>query len=108
MPLAESIFRAALLVTVDDNHSPLLSFKEDLPVLGAMTFNNGLINFDDALKGETLMPSSELLHHVSLQKKARSGRQATPLLSGAKAIAFQDGLFDALAEHFAADNRLAA
>jgi len=105
---AESTVRAALLVAIDDTHSPRLSLKEDPRVPAAMTFNNGLISLDDAPKGETLMPLSELPHHVSVQKKARSGRQGTTLLSGAKAITFRDALFEALAEHFAADNRLAA
>jgi 2-oxoisovalerate dehydrogenase E1 component len=105
---AEDTVRQALVVAIDDTVSPRLSLREDPLVPASMMFNNEVVDLSQAPPGEILMPLSELPHHVALQSKARSGLDGDTVLSGAKAITFRDALFEALAEHFAADNRLAA
>jgi 2-oxoisovalerate dehydrogenase E1 component len=105
---AENTVRGALVVAIDDDISPRLSLRVDPGVPAAMTYNNEVIDLDQAPPGETLVPLHELPHWASLQLKERSGLQGDTVLGGAKAITFRDALFEALVEHFARDNRLAA
>jgi 2-oxoisovalerate dehydrogenase E1 component len=105
---ARETIRQALILAIDDELSPRLALREDPRTPAAMTFSNELIDLADAPAGETLVPLAELPHALALGKKARSGKDGDTVLSGAKAITFRDGLFEALAEHFANDNRLAA
>jgi len=105
---AEDTVSQALAAAIDDTVSPRLSLRDDPRVPAGLTFSNDMIDLASAPAGETLVPLDELPHRVSLQRKARSGVDGDQVLSGAKAITFRDALFEALAEHFAADNRLAA
>lgn len=105
---AEQTVRKALEVAIDAQDSPRLSLRSDPTVAAAMTFNNESISLDQAPPGETLVPWDELAHRASLERKSRVGLDGEKVLSGAKAITFRDALFEALAAHFAADNRLAA
>lgn len=105
---AEQSVSQALEVAIDDAESPRLSLRTDARVPARLTFNHGVVDFDAAPKGETLVPLTELPHALSLAGKSRSGVREGQVLSGAKAITFRDALFEALVEHFFRDNRLAA
>lgn len=105
---AEQSVTAALEVAIDDSQSPRLSLRSDASVPAGLTFNHTLSNLDSAPPGETLIPREDLPHAQSVARKSRSGLSEGKVLSGAKAITFRDALFEALLDHFVADNRLAA
>ena len=105
---AENAVTAALEVAIDDQESPRLSLRVDAEVPARLTFNDTVVDLDQAPAGETLVSREDLPHLQNLAKKSRSGVDGDTVLSGAKAITFRDALFEALVEHFVADNRLAA
>lgn len=105
---AENTVTRALEVAIDDAESPRLSLRTDFTLPASLTFSHTSIELDEAPRGDTLVPKEELPHWQSLRRKARFGIEEGKVLSGAKAITFRDALFEALADHFEADNRLAA
>ena len=105
---AEQTVRGALEVAIDPVDSPRFDLRSDPSVPAGLTFSNELIDLADAPLGETLIPLAELPHLQSLERKSRRGLENGKTLSGAKAITFRDALFESLATHFVADNRLAA
>jgi len=105
---AENTVTQALEVAIDDTESPRLSLRTDPKVPAGLTFNNTVVDLESAPAGETLMSREQLPHLQNLAKKSRSGLEGEKVLSGAKAITFRDALFEALVDHFVADNRLAA
>jgi len=105
---AENTVTQALEVAIDDTESPRLSLRTDPKVPAGLTFNNTVVDLESAPAGETLMSRAQLPHLQNLAKKSRSGLEGEKVLSGAKAITFRDALFEALVDHFVADNRLAA
>lgn len=105
---AKETVTAALEVAIDDAESPRMSLRSAAQVPAALTFNNTVVDWESAPPGETLMAREDLPHWQTVSRKSRQGVQDGVVLSGAKAITFRDALFEALVEHFVADNRLVA
>ena len=103
---AEESVTAALQVAIDEPVSSRLELKADPEVMARITFSNTMIDLAAAPLGETLMPLEEVSRVKSLAKKSRAGIVDGVHLSGAKAITFRDALFEAIAHHAAADDRV--
>lgn len=103
---AERTVRAALEVAIDAEASPRLRLRDDPAVMGAMTFNDDVVDPATAPKGETLVPTDELPHLQAIRKKSRQGTVDGKQLSGAKAVTFRDAIFEAIVEATAADDRI--
>jgi len=103
---AENTVRAALEAAVDLELSPRLDLRTDEDVMAELTFNNTTVEHGTGPAGETTVPLSELPHMQAISKKSRVGVLDGKTLSGAKAVTFRDGLFEAIAEATAADDRV--
>lgn len=103
---AEESVTAVLKVAIDDTVSPRLTLKEDPEVMARITFSNTMIDLAFAPIGETTIPLEEVSRVKALAKKSRAGIVDGKLLGGAKAITFRDALFEAVAHHAAADDRV--
>lgn len=103
---AQEKVTAALEVAIDATVSPRLNLRRDPAVMAGITFNNTSIDLADAPAGETIVPLAELERITSLAKKSRTGIVDGRALSGAKSVTFRDALFEAIAAHAAADDRL--
>ncbi|MHB1171602.1 MAG: alpha-ketoacid dehydrogenase subunit alpha/beta [Lacisediminihabitans sp.] len=103
---AQEKVTAALEVAIDASVSPRLNLRQDPTVMAGVTFNNTSIDLAAAPEGETTVPLGELDRLTSLAKKSRAGIVGGKVLSGARSITFRDALFEAIATHAAADDRL--
>jgi 2-oxoisovalerate dehydrogenase E1 component len=104
---AEEKVTAALEVAIDSSVSPRLELRRDPAVMAGITFNGRVNDLESAPAGQTTVPLDELERAVSLTKKSRAGVVDGKTLSGAKAVTFRDALFEAVAAHAVADDRLA-
>lgn len=98
----EQIFRLAS----DQEISPRLDVAKDPDILAHLTYSNTEIDLDQAPRGQTRIPLQETGRAMALARKSRSGITEGTRLPGSKAIQFRDALFEAIAHHAVADDRL--
>jgi 2-oxoisovalerate dehydrogenase E1 component len=103
---AEASVSKALVAAIDTQLSPRLALREDPAVMAEMTFNNTQVDLATAPVGETLVPLEELSRVKSLAKKSRTGIIDGKTVTGTKAVTFRDALFEPIAYHAAADDRV--
>lgn len=103
---AQQKITSALTVAIDASVSPRLHLRNDPAIMAGMTFNNTSINLKEAPAGETTVELDKLERLTALAKKSRAGIVDGKTLSGAKSITFRDALFETIATHVAADDRL--
>lgn len=104
---AEELVTAALRAAIDPDASPRLSLRTDPRVMAGITFADTEIDLADATPGDTTGPLEETSRAVALARKSRVGVVDGATLGGAKAITFRDALFEAIAAHAVADDRVA-
>ena len=103
---AEELVTAALIAAIDTTDSPRLSLRTDPRVMAAITFADTELDLAEATPGETTVPLAETARTVALARKSRAGVVDGATLSGAKAVTFRDALYEAIAAHAVADERV--
>lgn len=104
---AQRLVTAALRSATDPDASPRLSLRADPQVMASITFANTVIDLADAPRAEVLVPLEQLSRTTALALKSRTGVVDGAELGGMKAVTFRDALFESIAAHAAADDRLA-
>ncbi len=104
---AQRLVTAALRSAVDPDASPRLSLRADPQVMASITFANTVIDLADAPRAEVLVPLEQLSRTAALARKSRTGVVDGAELGSMKAVTFRDALFESIAAHAAADDRLA-
>lgn len=103
---AQAWISEALALASDPVRSPVVSVEHDPDALGRMVFGHESIDLAEAPAAETLIPPAQASRLPELAKKSRSGLADGVRLSGARAITFREGLFEAVFEHATRDGRL--
>ncbi len=103
---AEDLVSAALRAAIDPQGSPRLSLRVDPTLMAGITFAHTEIDLKDATPGDTNLPLEQTSRATGLARKSRVGVVDGATLSGAKAITFRDALFESIAAHAVADERV--
>jgi 2-oxoisovalerate dehydrogenase E1 component len=103
----ERVVEATRLAT-DLGVSPRLDLAADPDAIARLMFSNEEIDLAAAPPGEVLQPLAENPRVVSLSRRSRSGIGPDgSVLGSMRAVQFRDAIFEAIADHAVADDRLA-
>jgi 2-oxoisovalerate dehydrogenase E1 component len=98
----------ATRLAADLEVSPRLDLAADPDAIAGLMFSNEEIDLAAAPPGEISQPLAENPRVVSLSRRSRSGiGDDGSVLSSMRAVMFRDAVFEAIADHAVADDRLA-
>jgi 2-oxoisovalerate dehydrogenase E1 component len=95
-----------LRLAVDDAVSPRLDLRREPERMARYTFRDTAAALEGAPAGRTLVPLAEVSRVKTLAGRSRSGVAGGRVLPASRAVTFRDALFEAVAHHVVADDRL--
>lgn len=98
--------RAVTAVATDLEASPRLDLVDDPDAIARLMFHDTVIDLSRTVAGDVLMPVEETGRGRALAERSRSGIVDGERISPSKAIQVRDALFEAIAAHAVADDRL--